>query len=221
MKRSIGLVLLAALLVPSMAFAAHTTYHGCAPCHTPHNAVGAADDKVDVPLWSGQSSANTFTLYESPSLDTTPEQPTGSSTLCLSCHDGTSAHTWEGSRDRADGSTGDWWFDTTGDGNGDTEPPSDGSIPVGARPKDSNMGTDLRDMHPISIDYTPVDGTDGFKASGDVTAGYLRGKNGTIRVECASCHDIHDDTAEHSLRDGHTYEDAYGGGALCQECHTY
>jgi hypothetical protein len=216
MKARVGIVLLAALLVPGVAFASHTTYHGCAPCHTPHNAVGVDDDKVDVPLWSGQATSTTFTLYDSESLDTTPEQPTGSSALCLSCHDGSSSHTWVGSY-----VGGEWMYDTDGDGIGDTPANPDGSAPGNAIPKDSNFGNDLSHTHPVSIDYLVVENEDDFKLSGDVTSGYLRGKNGLRRVECASCHEVHEDNAatEHALRDGHTYEDAFGGGALCQECH--
>ena len=57
----------------------------CIFCHTPHNASPAA------PLWNRASSGAVYVPYDSPSLTANPGQPTGSSRLCLSCHDGTLA----------------------------------------------------------------------------------------------------------------------------------
>ena len=43
------------------------------------------------PLWNRNMPAAAYTLYSSNSLQAKPGQPTGSSKLCLSCHDGTIA----------------------------------------------------------------------------------------------------------------------------------
>ena len=91
----------------------------CLPCHTPHNA----DTTVtDAPLWNHQLTTATFTLYSSPTMDSTPEQPRGASKICLSCHDGTIA------------------MDSYGNNSG-----------VNFITGDANLGIDLSDDHPISI----------------------------------------------------------------------
>jgi predicted CXXCH cytochrome family protein len=93
----------------------------CIVCHTPHNA----DTTVtDAPLWNHEVTTATYTLYDSPTLDSTPEQPSGASRLCLSCHDGTVA------------------IDSYG-GNTGSDTISGPAL----------IGTDLSDDHPISITY--------------------------------------------------------------------
>ena len=57
----------------------------CIFCHTPHNAAPIQ------PLWNRNVPVNAYTVYSSNSLVAVPGQPTGSSKLCLSCHDGTIA----------------------------------------------------------------------------------------------------------------------------------
>src|SRR5262249_52548917 len=57
----------------------------CIFCHTPHNANPAA------PLWNQTLSSATYTPYTSSTMVATAGLPTGSSKLCMSCHDGTVA----------------------------------------------------------------------------------------------------------------------------------
>ncbi len=58
----------------------------CVFCHTPHNSNPAA------PLWNQSLSTGvTYQAYTSTTLQATVGLPTGSSKLCLSCHDGTVA----------------------------------------------------------------------------------------------------------------------------------
>jgi len=59
----------------------------CSFCHTPHGALPGT------PLWSHKLSTAVYKIYESSSLKAKVGQPTGSSKLCLSCHDGTVALT--------------------------------------------------------------------------------------------------------------------------------
>ena len=54
----------------------------CAYCHTPHNA------DPNIALWNRDLPAVTYQLYASSTLQAALDQPTGSSRLCLSCHDG-------------------------------------------------------------------------------------------------------------------------------------
>src|SRR5437879_5236460 len=54
----------------------------CIFCHAPHNASPIQ------PVWNRNMPVSAYTVYTSNSLDAVPGQPTGSSKLCLSCHDG-------------------------------------------------------------------------------------------------------------------------------------
>ena len=91
----------------------------CGFCHTPHRAI------AQTPLWNHSLSTAVYKIYESSSLEADVGQPTGSSKLCLSCHDGTIA------------------LDQTVTGS------SGGSTFI--EPGAANLGTDLSDDHPISI----------------------------------------------------------------------
>ncbi|OHB65418.1 MAG: hypothetical protein A2Y77_08820 [Planctomycetes bacterium RBG_13_62_9] len=72
------------LLTAAWAAAAHSDY-GCDGCHVPHNA----GSLPGVPLWNGNETTVTFTMYSSSTLQATMDnQPSGTSRLCLSCHDG-------------------------------------------------------------------------------------------------------------------------------------
>src|ERR1035437_7603313 len=54
----------------------------CLFCHTAHNS------KPLSPLWNRNDPGSTYTLYGSSTMKALPGQPSGSSILCLSCHDG-------------------------------------------------------------------------------------------------------------------------------------
>jgi hypothetical protein len=54
----------------------------CVFCHTPHSAEGQRG------LWNRALRPMTYKLYESSTSEARLQQPTGSSRLCLSCHDG-------------------------------------------------------------------------------------------------------------------------------------
>lgn len=94
----------------------------CLPCHTPHNADSTV---LDAPLWNHELTVAIFTVYSSPTMNSTPEQPRGPSKLCLSCHDGTIA------MDNYSGNTGGGTF----------------------IPGNANLDIDLSDDHPISIQW--------------------------------------------------------------------
>jgi predicted CXXCH cytochrome family protein len=57
----------------------------CIFCHIPHHATEVK------PLWSRPSVSTVYDIYSSTTRSAKPGQPTGSSRLCLSCHDGTIA----------------------------------------------------------------------------------------------------------------------------------
>jgi len=139
----------------------------CIFCHTPHNSAPIE------PLWNRNVPVNTYRVYSSNSLKALPGQPTGSSKLCLSCHDGTIAL----------GSVLNRQMPIRMRGGTTLMPPGT-----------SNLGTDLRDDHPVSFRYDSQ----------------LAGKNTTLRdpnnlpsqikldanreLQCTACHDAHDNT---------------------------
>jgi len=158
----------------------------CLPCHTPHNALSAL-----VPLWNHATSASTFTLYNSVTLDATVGQPSGTSMACLSCHDGTVA------LDSFGGNTGSAFMSG-----------------------DRMLGTDLGNDHPVSFTFdTSLATADGelFDPStansglgGTIDADLLFGG----QLECATCHDPHNGSGLDKL-----LRLSNAGSALCLTCH--
>lgn len=159
----------------------------CIFCHIPHNASPAA------PLWNRADPGLNYTPYTSSTADANPGQPTGSSLLCLSCHDGTIAI--------GDLLSQDEWIEMT---LGVTTMPTD---------RRSNLGTDLSDDHPVSFDYTEaLAGSDGQLVPPDLLLGSVKlDRNG--QLQCTTCHDPHDDSNGKFL-----VMDAVNG-ALCETCH--
>ncbi len=141
----------------------------CVFCHTPHQA------SPNAPLWNHQLSGQTYLRYDSSTLQASPGQPTGSSRLCLACHDGTVAL----------GSLGN--------------PPNGqvNDLTTSFLTGRANLGTDLTDDHPISFTY------DGALQSSDPNlvppvAIDLPLENGEL--QCTSCHDAHERDIEPFLR---------------------
>ena len=183
----------------------------CVYCHTPHGGQLATGVDASGPLWNRNYTPAGFQVYASSTLDTAPSNPpTGVSKACLSCHDGTLGlnqlinHPGPGSG--------------TSPGNGgDTK--ITGTVPPGT----NNMaliGTDLRDDHPVSMIYADAKsygtgaaiGTDthaaGFRpaqlsgtrpviVNGGITLPlYGSSALATAKVECASCHDPHEERSK-------------------------
>ncbi|MDH3519674.1 MAG: cytochrome c3 family protein [Myxococcales bacterium] len=160
----------------------------CIYCHTPHNADATV---TDAPLWNHELTTQTFTMYSSGTLDgVISGQPTGVSLLCLSCHDGVTALDSFGGVTRTTLMSGTFV-----------------------------LGTDLANDHPISLTY--VDGMDAGLYDPTTTASGLGGNidadllfgASNDQLECASCHDVHDDSNGTFLRMANT------GSALCLTCH--
>ena len=207
----------------------------CVYCHTPHGASGA----IDAPLWNRTLPVGPYTTYEqlnTPTINGTITQPGINSLTCLSCHDGTlgidSIINMPGSGnysadqeltqnnaflDTWDNSAG---ADATvhigldaeniGDGCLACHDPAAGIVGAGATDfRVFALGTDLRDDHPIGVNY-PTGARIGteFNATSGLTTnlaffdnnGNGRADGNEIRlydtgqgpeVECASCHDPH------------------------------
>lgn len=127
----------------------------CVFCHTPHGAAAA-----EVPLWNRDLPASgSFQLYSDLGTSTLDGSiaPVGSvSIACLSCHDGQTAmdslinFPGSGTRDDTDWTFADGAYNnTTGFETYGTNMNPAGQLTTGI----ANIGTDLRDDHPVGIPY--------------------------------------------------------------------
>lgn len=164
----------------------------CVFCHTPHNAA------PDVPLWNHTlSTVTTYQVYSSPTLDSSPTDFAGGtnvSSLCMSCHDGT---------------VGLGSLVNPGPGGA----PSNAGTTMGA--VNANLGTDLTNDHPVAFTYdAALQTADGELVDPTTLTGavHLFGSGGD-QVECASCHDPHDNTNQPFLVMSNN------SSALCTTCH--
>lgn len=164
----------------------------CVYCHTPH---GANITEYTAPLWNKANVTGTYQPYSSPTIDGTVSATiTGVTKACLSCHDGSLAV-----------------FSML-------NPPNSGGYVTGMTGPDGNLSAaglmtgnpqidwDFRNDHPVGITY---DTTDTGLANPAPTNTPLIGG----QVECASCHNVHDDTNAPFLRIANT------ASAMCTNCH--
>ncbi|MDH5614659.1 MAG: hypothetical protein OEY35_06475, partial [Gammaproteobacteria bacterium] len=158
----------------------------CIFCHTPHNASPIA------PLWNRPSSGASYTPYSSSTAIASPGQPTGASILCLSCHDGTIALGDILSKDTPITMSGGITTMPTGSG---------------------RLGTDLRDDHPISFEYTTgLASSNGELVNPSTLMGQVR-LDATGQMQCTSCHNAHDNSYGKFLVMPNI------ASALCTTCH--
>lgn len=164
----------------------------CVYCHTPHNGLAAA------PLWNKQYTGGGFDLYDSTTVEQTVAQPGPQSLACLSCHDGTVGV--------------DEMFNAPGIDTNPTLRDHQGvNIFVATDP--GYVGTNLADDHPIGVSYSQAiidDGATAFQA----TPTYSKLYGASDLVECASCHEVHNDS---NL--GQFLRVSNAGSDLCYDCH--
>lgn len=133
----------------------------CQYCHTPHMALAGT------PLWNHTLSDKVYEIYWSTSLDAAVDQPTGSSKLCLSCHDGTVA-----------------LESTVRGGIGKTY----------MTPGSGSLGTNLSDDHPVSFVYSDdLSNRDPQIRRPAALDEQLR-LDQYGELQCVTCHDAHNDT---------------------------
>ena len=157
----------------------------CIFCHTPHNSL------PESPLWNKQDPGVVYDLYTSTTIQSVPGQPTGSSILCLSCHDGTIALGNVLSRIADINFTG-----------------AITHLPQGY----TNLSSDLSDDHTITIQYTSgLAATDGQLYDPALVAYPVTLENGYI--QCTSCHDPHQDLFNDFLVLSPQFSE------LCMRCH--
>ncbi len=168
------------------SFRASSESEVCVFCHTPHGS------RTDAPLWNRADSRQSYLTYDSSTFQGVIGQPTGSSKLCLSCHDGSLAL----------GQV--------------LDSPSEITMRPGKRFLDrgpSFLGTDLGDDHPVSFHYASSRGGSGleFKDEQSIVPPVHLDPNGDL--QCTSCHDPHDD------RQGNFLLVTDRNSTLCLACH--
>jgi predicted CXXCH cytochrome family protein len=158
----------------------------CVFCHTPHTT------RSEGPLWNHQMSATAYTPYSSSSMKAAVGQPTGSSKLCLSCHDGTVALGMLDNRRTP-------------------VPMTKGTTVMPAGP--SKMGTDLSGHHPISFTYDSALATQQGELQDPMTLKREVRLDKNREVQCTSCHDPHNNQYGNFLVLNNS------GSMLCLQCH--
>jgi predicted CXXCH cytochrome family protein len=180
------------------AVAGQVTTQICVYCHTPH--LGTTNNG-QYPLWNHTlSTVATYGVYSSTTMNVTPTDiggatigTAGVTSLCMSCHDGTVsvANVVKAPRDGSAGNLA----------------PAN-VIPVAST---AYVGTDLTDDHPVNFTYADsISGGDGELNPG---AGLAIAQLFNGQVQCASCHDVHDNTFTPFLIGDNT------NSALCLDCH--
>lgn len=139
---------------------------GCTFCHAPHSGLGGT-----TPLWNQKLSTKSYVPYSSttdPNQGNTQPTLGVTSSLCLSCHDG-----------------------TVGVG----QSAAYGQLPtVGSMNSMDSFGTTLTGSHPFSL-VVPMKDASNLQAS-LVSQGKTADPTGAVKlingnVECTSCHDPH------------------------------
>ncbi|MDX2414716.1 MAG: cytochrome c3 family protein, partial [Bacteroidales bacterium] len=157
----------------------------CVFCHTPHSA------RPNSPLWNKNDPGVFYNLYTSSSNQSVPNQPTGSSLLCLSCHDGTIAL----------GSVLNRATDIDFSGGTTMMPPGS-----------SVLSTDLSDDHPVSFAFnSALAANDGQLIDPALITAPVSFENG--KLECTSCHDPHRNIYSNFLLVSNQFSE------LCYKCH--
>ncbi|MCY2929298.1 MAG: multiheme c-type cytochrome [Planctomycetota bacterium] len=156
----------------------------CKFCHTPHasNPIG--------PLWNRGDPGTYYQTYASPTLISRVGQPTGSSRLCLSCHDGTIA-----------------LAQTYNPRNAPT-----GTIYISSGDK-GYLGTDLRDDHPISFLYDSGLAAQRRQLRDPNSLPRELALDKGRQLQCTTCHDPHSD------RFGKFLTMSNVESAMCKTCH--
>jgi len=157
----------------------------CIFCHTPHNATGQR------PLWNRHMPPTHYRIYESSTTDARIDQPSGSSKMCLSCHDGSLAIGLLAGR-------------------------PDEIVVMSRRtmaPGRGNLSLDLSDDHPIGFRYDrALAARDPQLRVPDAISRELPlGKHG--EMHCTTCHDPHNNHLGNFLRITKVRS------AICLSCH--
>lgn len=199
--------------MPTVAFSDYGS--PCVYCHIPPEREGKdSGEKGSITGWNrNRPATDTYDLYDSRTLDNKVRTPSPISLLCLSCHDGTMAvdmtvfrpNGWRNSEDAAIHLRINGANDLMSCGkchNGKVAH----SIAI------KHIGQDLTNDHPISMTYAGITHKDPDFRQPDGPYGFDNGvKLYDNRVECATCHNVHNPDITLLLREP--------ADKLCETCH--
>lgn len=199
--------------MPTVAFSDYGS--SCVYCHIPPERQGQKSGPLGgIDGWNRfKPATNAYTLYDSRTLDNKVRTPSPISLLCLSCHDGTMAvdmtvfkpNGWRSSEDAA----------LHLRINGANNLMSCGKCHNGKVAHSiaiKHLDTDLSNDHPISMTYAGLTNKDLDFRRPDGPYGFDNGvKLYDKRVECATCHNVHNPDVTLLLRDQ--------ADRLCETCH--
>ncbi|MFQ5865896.1 MAG: cytochrome c3 family protein [bacterium] len=179
----------------------------CVYCHLQHEL----NSSLQTQLWNRVLPTTLYLMYDSPIMARkVAGSPDSTSLVCLSCHDGSipldavkkvpTTHIESGASNVTISSCSNTCHTASN--------PSGGISFEGG-----NMGSDLRNHHPIGIRYDAAKNPDLHRPSGGKVNGLpLYGPNST-QVGCGSCHEPHDNSRRPFLRISNN------DAALCLACH--
>lgn len=188
----------------------------CVYCHIPPDQANSDSiAKGAIEGWNRyQPATDSYQLYDSWYLDSKTRTPSPITLLCLSCHDGTMAVDMVVFKPNS--------FDLEQDTsmhmriNNQDNTISCGKCHNGRVAHDisiKHLATDLRNDHPVSMRYAGLLRVDEDFRQPHTPNGFENGvKIYEGRVECASCHNVHDPSKDLFLR--------VNSDVLCQTCHT-
>jgi predicted CXXCH cytochrome family protein len=211
----------------------------CVFCHTPHNAsansfyqIQLAGGPVNQALWNrvlpyaaGSNNTN-YKLYTSVTM-TNPAAPTGTSLMCLSCHDGVTGigvqdiSNPQNTQSLLEVGAGEYMSLRSGLGsgadkigtvyNGGIFMPWGPNIGNLSFPYDGSSPIDLSNDHPVSFPWS--DSYPNIRPRAQIDA-RLKLYGSTNKMECTTCHNVHDET---------TYPPflvmSNDSSAMCLSCH--
>ena len=163
----------------------------CLYCHAPHSGISKG------PLWGQTLSQQTYTTYSSDTMQNATVQPVlgATSSLCLSCHDGTVAP--------------------------GLMVPYGQLRMTGKMSNLTIFGTHLENSHPFSLQLPMKDAADlidGFASAGTIADPTHSVKLINGNIECNTCHNPHSQKTDKRSPDFLVRDNV--GGAICLSCHT-
>ncbi len=158
----------------------------CVFCHTPHNA------EAQSPLWNRHSPTTHYRIYRSSTTEARIDQPSGTSKMCLSCHDGSLAIGLVRSRPATD--------------------PIAMTVQT-LPPGRANLTNDLSDDHPIGFRYDRALSNVDFQLRDSQMISSKLSLGPHDEVNCATCHDPHNNELGDFLRL------PLRRGVICTSCH--
>ena len=205
----------------------------CIFCHTPHGASSGAAAETNMTnqfLWNRINSIATvstsYKVYSNPSWTNgivIDNPPKGITLMCMSCHDGVttmqnilhgpgglSISTAAPDSAMIGGLDNPLWTGAPVQYAFSFIDPNIGGLgPVGVN--NASGVADLSNDHPVSFSWVDIPGELNTMASVKASPLKLYGPNN--RLECATCHDVHDDTIPPFLRMSND------NSAMCLTCH--